>query len=225
MQGRGAFVIANPWDAGSARLLAGLGFEALATSSGAAAGVLGRRDGQITRDEALAHARAIVDASPAAGLGRPRERLRPTSRKLRPRRSVGRRGRSGRRLDRGRDRRRGAAALRHRPRDRARRGRRGGRAIVAIPLHADRARRELPARQPGPRRHDPAPAGVREGRRRRAVRARPARPRGGARGLRGADEAGQLHGRHHGASRSASPSSRRLACGASASRPRSTAPR
>ncbi len=36
----GAFVIANPWDAGSARLLAGLGFQALATSSGAKAGVL-----------------------------------------------------------------------------------------------------------------------------------------------------------------------------------------
>src|SRR6266849_9337885 len=58
----GAFVIPNPWDAGSARLLAGLGFEALATSSGASAGVLGRRDGAVTRDEALAHARAIVEA-------------------------------------------------------------------------------------------------------------------------------------------------------------------
>jgi 2-methylisocitrate lyase-like PEP mutase family enzyme len=57
------FVIGNVWDAGSARILAGLGFQALATSSGAAAGVLGRRDGMITRDEALAHARAIVDAT------------------------------------------------------------------------------------------------------------------------------------------------------------------
>jgi 2-methylisocitrate lyase-like PEP mutase family enzyme len=57
-----AFVIPNPWDAGSARMLAALGFEALATSSGAQAGVLGRRDGKVTRDEALAHARAIVDA-------------------------------------------------------------------------------------------------------------------------------------------------------------------
>ena len=62
-QGPRAFVIANPWDAGSARLLAGLGFEALATSSGAAAGILGRRDGKVTRDEALAQARAIVDAT------------------------------------------------------------------------------------------------------------------------------------------------------------------
>src|ERR1700674_469083 len=61
-QGDGAFVIPNPWDAGSARILAGLGFQALATSSGAQAGVLGRRDGKVTRDEALAHARAIVDA-------------------------------------------------------------------------------------------------------------------------------------------------------------------
>jgi|SRR5262245_53127316 len=57
------FVIPNPWDAGSARILAGLGFPALATSSGASAGVLGRRDGSVTRDEALAHARAIVEAS------------------------------------------------------------------------------------------------------------------------------------------------------------------
>jgi 2-methylisocitrate lyase-like PEP mutase family enzyme len=58
-----AFVIPNPWDAGSARLLAGLGFHALATSSGASAGVLGRRDGKVTREEALAHARAIVEAT------------------------------------------------------------------------------------------------------------------------------------------------------------------
>jgi 2-methylisocitrate lyase-like PEP mutase family enzyme len=57
------FVIPNPWDAGSAKALAGLGFAALATSSGAAAGALGRRDGEITRDEALAHARAIVQAT------------------------------------------------------------------------------------------------------------------------------------------------------------------
>lgn len=62
-EGPGAFVIANAWDAGSARVLEGLGFAALATSSGAAAGVLGRRDGRITRDEALAHCRAIVDAT------------------------------------------------------------------------------------------------------------------------------------------------------------------
>jgi 2-methylisocitrate lyase-like PEP mutase family enzyme len=59
----GAFVIANPWDAGSARILAGLGFEALASSSGAKAGVLGKRDGRVSRDEALANARLIVNAT------------------------------------------------------------------------------------------------------------------------------------------------------------------
>ncbi len=58
----GSFVIPNPWDGGSARLLAGLGFEALATSSGAKAGVLGKRDGKVTREEALANAKLIVDA-------------------------------------------------------------------------------------------------------------------------------------------------------------------
>jgi 2-methylisocitrate lyase-like PEP mutase family enzyme len=62
-QGPDAFVISNPWDAGSARILAGLGFQALATSSGACAGILGRRDGQVTRDEALAHAHAIAAAT------------------------------------------------------------------------------------------------------------------------------------------------------------------
>jgi 2-methylisocitrate lyase-like PEP mutase family enzyme len=62
-QGPRAFLIANAWDAGSARILAGLGFQALATSSGASAGILGKRDGQVTRDEALAHASAIVAAT------------------------------------------------------------------------------------------------------------------------------------------------------------------
>jgi 2-methylisocitrate lyase-like PEP mutase family enzyme len=57
------FVIANAWDAGSARILTALGFKALATSSGACAGVLGRRDGMVTREEALAHCKAIVDAT------------------------------------------------------------------------------------------------------------------------------------------------------------------
>ncbi len=61
-EGPDTFVVANPWDPGSARILAGLGFAALATSSGASAGVLGRRDGRVTRVEALAHCRAIVEA-------------------------------------------------------------------------------------------------------------------------------------------------------------------
>jgi 2-methylisocitrate lyase-like PEP mutase family enzyme len=61
----GAFVIPNPWDAGTARILSGLGFEALTTTSAGLAFTLGRRDGAgvVTRDEALANARAIVDAT------------------------------------------------------------------------------------------------------------------------------------------------------------------
>lgn len=56
------FVMPNPWDPGSARILAGLGFSALATSSAASATALGRRDGGLSRDEALTHARSIVEA-------------------------------------------------------------------------------------------------------------------------------------------------------------------
>src|SRR6266540_2966876 len=62
-QREGIFLIPNPWDAGSARMLERLGFEALATSSAAFAATLGRRDGQVTRDEALAHIRQIVRAT------------------------------------------------------------------------------------------------------------------------------------------------------------------
>jgi 2-methylisocitrate lyase-like PEP mutase family enzyme len=61
--GPGAFVIPNPWDVGSARILAGLGFHALATTSAASASALGRRDHALARDETLAHARLIVDAT------------------------------------------------------------------------------------------------------------------------------------------------------------------
>ena len=52
----------NPWDQGSAKLLASLGFTALATTSSGFAGTLGRLDGSVARDEALAHAGAIVGA-------------------------------------------------------------------------------------------------------------------------------------------------------------------
>jgi 2-methylisocitrate lyase-like PEP mutase family enzyme len=52
----------NPWDRGSARLLASMGFEALATTSSGFAATLGRMDGRVTRDEALAHAAEVVDA-------------------------------------------------------------------------------------------------------------------------------------------------------------------
>ena len=56
-------LLANAWDAGSARLLASLGFEALATTSGGHAGTLGRHDGKVSRDEALAHARDLTAAT------------------------------------------------------------------------------------------------------------------------------------------------------------------
>jgi len=62
-QGPGAFVIANAWDAGATKVLAGLGFKAIATSSGAQANVLGKRDGQVSREEALAHCGAIAAAT------------------------------------------------------------------------------------------------------------------------------------------------------------------
>ncbi|HEV2860609.1 MAG TPA: isocitrate lyase/phosphoenolpyruvate mutase family protein [Pyrinomonadaceae bacterium] len=58
----GAFVIPNPWDVGSARLLAASGFEALATTSAGFAHTLGRLDGQVTRDEAVEHCRALCAA-------------------------------------------------------------------------------------------------------------------------------------------------------------------
>jgi 2-methylisocitrate lyase-like PEP mutase family enzyme len=56
-------LLPNPWDAGSARLLAALGFEALATTSSGHAATLGRLDGSVSRDEALAHAATIVAAT------------------------------------------------------------------------------------------------------------------------------------------------------------------
>ena len=58
-----AFVIPNPWDAGSARLLQGMGFKALATTSSGFAYTLGRKDGQVSLDEKVAHCRALTDAT------------------------------------------------------------------------------------------------------------------------------------------------------------------
>jgi len=59
----GVFIIPNPWDRATARILAGSGFEALATSSAASACALGKRDGTLTREEALEHAHLIVNAT------------------------------------------------------------------------------------------------------------------------------------------------------------------
>jgi 2-methylisocitrate lyase-like PEP mutase family enzyme len=56
-------LLPNPWDLGSARLLASLGFEALATTSSGFAATLGRNDGSVSREEALVHAAVIVAAT------------------------------------------------------------------------------------------------------------------------------------------------------------------
>jgi 2-methylisocitrate lyase-like PEP mutase family enzyme len=61
--GPGPLLMPNPWDAGSAKLLASLGFEALATTSSGFAATLGRLDGAVSREEALAHAASIVAAT------------------------------------------------------------------------------------------------------------------------------------------------------------------
>src|SRR3954447_19046570 len=54
----------NPWDAGSAKLLESVGFQALATTSSGFAATLGRLDGSVTREEALAHSATMVGATP-----------------------------------------------------------------------------------------------------------------------------------------------------------------
>lgn len=61
-----AFIIPNPWDVGTARLLQSLGFEALATTSGGFAFTLGKPDGSVDRDTMLAHAAALVAATDLA---------------------------------------------------------------------------------------------------------------------------------------------------------------
>ena len=57
------FIIPNPWDAGSAKVFAGLGFQALATTSGGFAFTLGRRDGGVTLDEVAAHVQTLDQAT------------------------------------------------------------------------------------------------------------------------------------------------------------------
>ncbi|HTA38036.1 MAG TPA: isocitrate lyase/phosphoenolpyruvate mutase family protein [Candidatus Acidoferrales bacterium] len=59
----GLFIMPNPWNAGTARILEALGFEALATTSAGDAFMAGRRDGKLTRAETLANAKTIVEAT------------------------------------------------------------------------------------------------------------------------------------------------------------------
>ena len=60
----GAFLIPNPWDIGTARILAHFGFQALATTSAGFAFSIGRRDGKVSRDEVMAHISAVAAATP-----------------------------------------------------------------------------------------------------------------------------------------------------------------
>ena len=197
-QGPGVFVIPNPWDAGSARILAGLGFQALATSSGASAGVLGRRDGKVTREEALALARAIVVATdlPVSadlekGFGDAPAAVAET---IRLAAEVGLVG--GSIEDATGDKNKPLYDIGHAT-ERVEAAVAGG-AGTPLPIHLDRPRGELPTRQPESGGHDQTFAGVREGRSGRAVCTRPTRPCVCACGLRRSVEAGQLHGRHQG---------------------------
>ena len=144
----------NPWDAGSAKALAGLGFAALATSSGACR----RRAGPARRRD---HARRGAGACPRhcrghrpAGGRRPGKGLRRRARPMRhvTIRRAGECGLVGGSIedcsglaD--------APAVRLQPRGGAHRRGGGGGARAAVPVHADRALRELPARQPRPGRH------------------------------------------------------------------------
>lgn len=63
-EAEGVFLIPNPWDAGSAKMLHGLGFKALATTSSGFAAAIAKRDGQTSREEALENCRAIAAATP-----------------------------------------------------------------------------------------------------------------------------------------------------------------
>ncbi|MEZ5121708.1 MAG: isocitrate lyase/phosphoenolpyruvate mutase family protein [Solirubrobacterales bacterium] len=95
------FVIPNPWDAGSARVLEALGFQALATTSSGFAFTLGRMDGAATLDEVVAHVRllsATSDLPVSVDLGK---RLRPGPAGRRASDQRGGAGRRGRRIDRG----------------------------------------------------------------------------------------------------------------------------
>jgi RNA polymerase sigma factor (TIGR02999 family) len=160
-----AFLMPNPWDAGSARVLEGLGFEALATSSAAFAATLGRQDGNVSRDEALSHSRQLVQVTsvPIAadlenGFGDGPAKVAETIRLAAETGLVGGsiedapRGRANaRRLDRGRPAGPRQRPVRPGPRDRSCGGRCGCGARPTVPLHAYGPRRELRSRQTRPR--------------------------------------------------------------------------
>jgi 2-methylisocitrate lyase-like PEP mutase family enzyme len=158
-----AFVIANVWDGGSARMMAALGFPALATSSGASAGLLGRRDGRVTREEALAQARVICDATDLPisadlekGFGDAPEVVAQTIRLAAEAGLVGCsiEDASGNPNE-------PIVELSHATG--AYRCRRRSSAGIAVPVHADRADGKFPARPARSGRHDQALEGLRGG--------------------------------------------------------------
>ena len=167
----GAFIIPNPWDAGTARLLAMAGFEALATTS---AGYAFSKGSPTTRSTATRCSITSPRSSPRAAC--PSARIWRTASATRPTRwpkRSGSRPRPARWAARSRrDGPRRCADLCPRSGDRAYRGgrRRGTRAAVSV--HADGALRKLPAWPPRPRRHDRAARRLSRCGRRRAVRAR-----------------------------------------------------
>ena len=205
----GAFVIRQSVGCAARRACwPALGFQALATSSGAKAGVLGKRDGKVTREEALANARLIADAVDLPvigdlekGFGDAPDAAAET---IRQAAGVGLVGGSIEDATGNKDAplfdletaaERVTAAVEGRPR-------------AVVPVRADGARRGLPARQARPRRRDQAPAGVRGGGRRRADGAGPARSRRGEEGDQRARTSRSTSWSASRASRSPRPSSR-----------------
>ena len=156
------FVIPNPWDAGSAKVLAASGFKALASTSSGFAFTLGRPDGAATLDEVVEHAGALDRATSLPVSVDLENGYGPAAAGRRAGHRPRRRGRRRRRLDRGLRRRRGIYPLE--ARGGAGRGGRRGRARPRLPVHPHRARREPHPRQPRSRRHDRPPAGLRAGR-------------------------------------------------------------
>ncbi len=162
----------NPWDVGSARLLAALGFEALATTSQGFAWSIGKRDQTVTRDELVEHVAAVAAATPLP-LNVDSERLYPddpggVAETVRLLTDAGAAGCSIEDYDPAAGR---LDAVERGRRARRRRSRREGDA------HAHGALREPPLRRHRSRRHDRPPRRLPRRRRRRRLRARPHRPR------------------------------------------------
>ena len=162
-------LLANAWDVGSAKLLASLGFQALASTSSGYAASLGRLDYGVSREEALAHAAALVAATDVPvsadfedGFAADAAGVAET---VRPRARGGARGLLGRGLERREQRLYDVEVAAERVAAAAQAAHAG-----PVRARAHGARREPPARQPRRARHDRASAGLPGGRRGRALR-------------------------------------------------------